>query len=238
MSVYRTEYRLGTRDVNRDDRLRTSVMFELLQNAAEQQNEILDLGQAAMQKAGRFWAVVRQRAEIARMPGFGEVITLETWPGQPRHALFPRYYRILTASGQTLVSVSSLWAVVRLDSRTMEFPEEAEFHTASLITGNETALPRPIQCVREGSPDRFTVPFSCIDRNGHMNNARYFDLAEDGASAAAEGKELLEVAAEYNFEARLGERICLYRSESGGQCTVSGRSGGKRLFSVSLQYRE
>ena len=238
MSVYSTEHRLGGNDVNMFRRLRTSVMFELMQDVSEQQNVLHGLDSASIRERGLFWAVIRQCAAVSRMPGYGERITLETWPGKPRHMLFPRYFRLLDSSGDVLVSVSSVWTLVDIESRKMVSPEKYGIQAAYEITGNELPLPRPPEPVRDGDEVLFTVPFSYADINGHKNNTRYFDLAEDGSSAAAAGKQLSEILVEYSAEAHIGDEIVLCRSEGEGRYTVSGSEDGRKLFTVSLRYRE
>ena len=238
MNVYRTEQLLSSKDVNMFRRLRSSVLFELMQDIAEQQNELLGLGRAAAQELGLFWVLVRQRAEISRMPERGERITLETWPGRTRHMLFPRYYRMLDASEAVLLSAASVWTLVDRESRKMVSPEKYSLSIPCEVTGNEIALPRPMKFIRDGANGAFTVPFSYIDMNGHMNNARYLDLAEDGSAFAGSGKPLNEITVEYSAEAHVGDKLSLCRRETGSSAAVSGSSGGKKIFSAVLQYRE
>ena len=90
MSVYRKQLRLRNRDVNLYRRLRTSTMFEWMQEASIRHTEELGMGREMTLDRGLLWVVTLQRAEIARMPEYDECVTLESWPGETMHLLFPR----------------------------------------------------------------------------------------------------------------------------------------------------
>ena len=111
MSVYTAELRLRNKDVNLHRRLRTAMLFELMQEASIRHTEELGMGRKMTLDRGLLWMVTLQRAEIARMPEYDECITLESWPGETMHLLFPRYYRVLDEGGNTLVSASALWGL-------------------------------------------------------------------------------------------------------------------------------
>ena len=235
MSVYSTELRLANKDVNLHRRLRTAVLFELLQEASIRHTEELGMGRRMTLDRGLLWMVTLQRAEIARMPEYDESVRLETWPGETMHLLFPRYYRLLDAAGGTLVSASALWALVDQQTRRMVFPDRHGIHVDGCTTGNEIALPSPPRGAGGGTAGSFTVPFSYLDLNGHMNNTRYFDLAEDRIPAAAEGRSLREITVEYSSEARLGDTLSITLEQDGGCFFISGDTE-KKIFRMRLCY--
>ena len=107
MNIYTTQLRLRNKDVNLHRRLRSSVLFELLQEASIRHTEELGMGREMTLDRGLLWMVTLQRAEIARMPAYDECVTLESWPGETMHLLFPRYYRVLGENGETLLSASA-----------------------------------------------------------------------------------------------------------------------------------
>lgn len=235
MSVYSTTLRLRNKDVNLHRRLRTAALFELMQEASIRHTEELGMGREMTLDRGLLWMVTLQRAEIARMPEYDETITLESWPGETMHLLFPRYYRVLDERGNTLVSASALWALVDQETRRMVFPDRYGVHVEGFVTGNEIVLPSPPRKAEGGESGVFTVPFSYLDLNGHMNNTRYFDLAEDRIPAAAEGAALKEIAVEYSSEARLGDALNITVEKDGTRYYVSGETG-KRVFRMSFLY--
>ena len=80
------------------------------------------------------------------------------------------------------------------------------------------------------------MPFSYVDINGHMNNTRYYDLAEDLCPAAARGEVPALISAEYPGELRLGEAVRVDWQEDAGRYYFCG-SSGKDAFRIVMDYR-
>ena len=241
MSVFSETLLLRSTDVDLYRRLRTSVLFRLLQEAAIRHTEQLGMGRDKTLDKGILWVVLMQRAEIARMPEYDEQVVLKSWPGKTMHLLFPRYSSLETASGEPLLKASAIWGLVDAHTRSVVFPEKFGIEIDGLVTGDEIAMP---SAVRKADGDReqtFTVPYSFVDLNGHMNNSRYFDLAEDCIGAAAAGALLKEIAVEYQNEARLAETLSLRwgLQDTGNPeeqfYILSGRTA-RDVFRMSLRY--
>ena len=235
MSVFSTQLRLRNKDVELHRRLRTSTLFEILQEASIRHTEELGMGREMTLDRGLLWMVTLQRAEFVRMPEYDELVTFESWPGDTMHLLFPRYYRVLDEKGETLISASALWALVDQETRRMVFPDRYGIVIAGEKTGNEIALPSPPLRAREGQVSAFTVPYSYVDLNGHMNNTRYFDLAEDHIPAAAEGRSLRSISVEYANEAKLGDKLCVMVEQQDNVYRVSGDTE-KKIFRMEFVY--
>lgn len=235
MSVFSAQLRLRNKDVNMHRQLRTSTLFELMQEASIRHTEELGMGREMTLDRGLLWVVTHQQAEIGRMPEYDERITLESWPGKTLHLLFPRYYRVLDEGGNVLLRASALWALVDQNTRRMVFPDRYGVEIEGVVTGNEIDIPSTPRRAGEGAVHDFTVPFSYVDLNGHMNNTRYFDLAEDRIPAAAEGRSLRRVAVEYANEARLGDTLRITTEQTGGTYFISGDTE-KKTFRMMMAY--
>ena len=235
MSIYREELLLRSKDVDMFRRLRTSELFKLLQEASIRHTEELGMGRDKTLDKGILWVLLLQTAEIARMPEYDERIVLKSWPGRTMHLLFPRFYRMETAAGEHLLSASALWGLVDQNTRKMAFPERYGVEIEGVTTGEEIMIPsapRRMDCTESRA---FTVPYSYVDLNGHMNNTRYFDLAEDCIPAAAEGKMLRRIQTEYVSEARFGESFTVSWGGEDGEYFLQGE-GEKPFFRMRLQY--
>ena len=234
--VYSQELRLKNRDVDMHRRLRTSRLFELLQEAAIAHTEALGMGREKTLDRGLLWVVTLQRAEIARMPEYDELVHIATWPGNTMHILFPRYYRITDAAGNALIEASALWALMDRNTRKVIFPEEHGVAIKGMRTGKEIPLPRAPKIPKAEESEAFTVPYSYVDLNGHMNNTTYFDLAEDIIPDAAECKELTMIEAEYVNEARYGEEITVRWGREGGRVYLTGERD-KTVVRMAFTYK-
>lgn len=237
MSVYRQELRLRSKHVDMYRRLRTSELFRLLQEASIRHTEELGMGRDKTLDRGILWVLGLQRAQITRMPAYDEEIVVKSWPGRSMHVLFPRYYSVETKDGQPLLRSSALWTLVDAQTRKMVFPEKVGVAIDGIVTSEEIPLPSPpprLTCTEQAA---FTVPYSYVDLNGHMNNCRYFDLAEDLTAAAAAGKELRDIQVEYVSEARLGRELTVSWGQDGARYFVTGQAE-QCVFRMGLAYGE
>ena len=105
------------------------------------------------------------------------------------------------------------------------------------MTGEEIRLPTAPTRLELTDSVPFRVPYSYVDLNGHMNNTRYFDLAEDSIPASAAGKALRLVQTEYVSEARLGAALQVRWGEENGAFFLLGE-GEKPVFRMRLEYAE
>ena len=238
MSILEEKLRIRSSDVDMHRRLRTSVLFSLLQEAAISHTEQLGMGRAKTLDRGALWIVTLQSAEITRMPAYDEDVILRSWPGRTMHVLFPRYFALDTSKGEPLVRASALWTLIGSETRRLVFPERLgiEIEGVSLpedeIRLPSAPVPLPLEEMRE-----FTVPYSYVDLNGHMNNTRYFDLADDCIPAAAEGRELRSVSTEFSHEIRCGETIRLRWGQDGGFYYFTGEDT-RSLFRMRFAYAD
>jgi acyl-ACP thioesterase len=235
MSIYREELLLRSKDVDLHRNLRLSRLFELLQEASIRHTEQLGMGREKTLDRGLLWVLLMQRAEILRMPEYDEEIFLKTWPGDTMHLLFPRYYMVGTAKGEILIRASALWSLVDAKSRKVIFPEKYGIRIPGESGDEKIALPGSIPKPEAEAEQIFTVPYSFVDLNGHMNNTRYFDLAEDCIGAAAAGCVLRKIETEYTNEAPFGEKLLLRWQKREDGFLLSGE-GEKPVFRMRLAY--
>ena len=236
MSVYREELLLRSKDVDMFRRLRTSELFRLLQEASIRHTEQLGMGRDKTLDKGILWVLLMQRAEIARMPEYDERIVIKSWPGKTMHLLFPRFYSLETAAGEPLLKASALWSLVDAKTRKVVFPEKYGVAIEGVVTGEEIAMPGAVAKADCSGTRDFTVPYSFVDLNGHMNNTRYFDLAEDCVGLAERGRLLGGVSTEYQNEARLGETLQLRWGEDEKGVYLCGETQ-RPVFRMRLEYR-
>ena len=232
---YETTLLLGSEHVDMHRTLRVSTLFTLLQTASIRHTEALGMGREKTLDRGLLWVVARQNVEIERMPVYDERVTLRSWPGRTMRLLFPRYYEILSEGGETLLRGSAVWSLMDIATRTAVFPDEYGVEIDGEETGQELPYLKKLSPLPVKDSFQFTVPYSYVDLNGHMNNTRYFDLAEDALPAAREGRLLRAVQTEYAAEARLGEVLRVEWGEESGRYYLCGQTE-RNCFRMSLQY--
>ena len=235
MEIYTLPYRLKSRDVNMFSRLRVSQLFELLQEAATDHSDILGAGVHDIRPKGLMWVLARQNVEIARMPSYDEAIAIETWPGKTVHSLYPRYYRILDNAGEPIIESSAIWMLADMRERKLVPSSRSGIEFSFENRGVEIALPSPPRTFHTDQSLSFTVPFCYVDMNGHMNNTRYFDLADNLSPSAADGRDPKRILVEYSSELRLAENYELLYGQKDGRFYL--RTGDdKPRFRIVMEY--
>ena len=236
MSVYAFDYRILSSDTDANRNLRLSRLFTMLQEASIAHTTELGMGREKTLDRGLLWIVTLQQAKITRLPVYDEPIRLRSWPGKTMHLLFPRYYRIEDRRGNSLVEASALWALMDQNTRRVVFPELYGIKIRGVHTGRELALPASPRMPQGEQTGSFTVPYSYVDLNGHMNNTRYFDLAEDLMPPELRARRITSIQTEYAKEAREGDTILLRQETAPDAFLLCGEQNGQKLFRLALTY--
>lgn len=236
MSFYEKDYTIQSSDVDMFRRLRVSKLFEFMQEAAIHHTEALGAGRAKTLERGFLWVVTMQHAEINRLPEYDEKVKLISWPGITMSVMFPRYYELVSDSGELLARGSALWMLMDMVERDMVFPDEEGIEIEGCVTGKEYPLPKPLKPIETDKSVDFTVPFSYSDINGHLTNTKYFDIAEDMTSLSALGRTPKYVFAEYSGEARFGETVDIALTETDNLVYLAGTKEQKKVFKVKFEY--
>ena len=235
MEPYRLEYKVLASDTDPSRRLRLSRLFTLLQEAAIAHTEALGFGREKTLDRGYLWVVTHVHLKVERMPEYDERVLLESVPGQTMHSLYPRYSRIVGTEGSTLLTASALWTLMDRRTRTMADPAETGVLIAGMAADWAGGFPRTPRAPAAGTGELWTVPHSYTDLNGHMNNARYLDLAEDRLPEVLWGRTPRELLVEYAAEIRAGETMALCCQAEENSFRISG-SKDKRVFRINFEY--
>ena len=160
-------------------RAKTSALLYFAQEAAGAHCVQLKLDYEALSKKNLFWAVIRNRVQITRLPVLGETITVKTWPMPTTRAAFPRATAAYDEKGNELFRCISLWVLMDIQSRTMVLPGKSGVALTGTVQGNELPAPGSIAPKALENTVSRTVGFTELDRNFHMNNTRYMDWIDD-----------------------------------------------------------
>ena len=228
-------------DVNAAGELKLSALLHYAQEAAGGHCQKLGLDWETMQKKGLFWAVLRHRAQIQRLPNAGDTITVETWPLPTTRSAFPRAVRALDAEGKILFDVMSLWVLMDPNTRAMILPGKSGVDVPGIQRPDQADIPGSIPPGQFQNAALWHISPEDLDRNGHVNNARYLDQAEQLSPAGNSAKGFTVC---YLSEALPGEEISMtWEQNSEGILQVDGRrvktdvSGGtERVFALRVEY--
>lgn len=243
--VFKKTYQLETIHLDRFGRLKPSVMLYFAQEAATGHCELLQLDYDTLAEKGLFWAIVRTRLQVERMPKAGEVLTVETWPMPTTRSAFPRATVAYDQQGKPVFRCVSLWVLMDMDTRKMVLPGASGVALEGVVQGGELMVPGSIVPKEGENVFRRTVGYTELDRNGHVNNTRYIDWANDLLGSDFHKEHILkELTVCYQAEACQGDEIVLNWQISDGpvlgidahKARTDDRSLERRIFSVRMKF--
>lgn len=152
--------------------------------------------------------VTSRQADIYRLPVYGERLTVSTWVYEVNPLFGFRNTTITDAVGKICIASYAMGAFVDLDkARTVRMPRPLIDAVLVEEKLDMEYLPRKIilPAIPAEEMPGITVPRAYIDRNRHMNNAKYITAA---AEYLPDDFETGRVRVEYKTAARQGD--CLY----------------------------
>lgn len=178
-SVFQKTWEISASHVDCHGRCKPSVLLYFAQEAATGHCDLLRLDWDTMAKANLFWAVIRTRVQIVRLPVLGETVTVRTWPMPTTRTAYPRAASVVDAQGNELVRIISLWVLMDTHTRAMVLPGKSGVDVTGQLMGCELAAPSSIVPKLWENTAVRRVGYTELDRNGHMNNTRYMDWVDD-----------------------------------------------------------
>ncbi len=243
--IFHHQYTVEDNEVDCFGRLQPSMILFYAQDVAGRHCTLLGTDYDTMAAKGLFWAVIRHRVQVERLPLRGETITVETWPMPTTRVAYPRATVAYDAQKRELFRIISLWVIMDLESRAMILPGRSGVEVAGLVRGGELAAPgsitpRDLEQLQERS-----VGYSDLDRNGHMNNCRYVQWAADLLpSDFHRAHPLRELTLCYLSEAREGECLRLHWQQGEDDIfrveavrTDAASVGHSRVFAAQMQFQ-
>lgn len=191
-------------------RLRGDALLWMIQQVSGNHSNQLGLTWEFLNQRNLFWAIVRHRVQITRMPMENEKITLETWPSPPTRVGYPRSVVAVDEKGQEVFRSMTLWVLMDTRKRTMVLPGSSALEVPGVLRGTELKVPGSLHPATLPFHTARTVCYGDLDVNRHMNNTRYMAWAEDLLPSAFHGEHpLQELVVNYANEAREGQDLNL-----------------------------
>lgn len=164
------------------ERVKPSAVMEYFQDMAATHAVELGVGFEDLKAQNLFWVLNRLSAVIDKQPVIGEPLTITTYPHKPGVVDAVRDYVITNSEGETLVRGTSRWCILDIHNKAIRrcapmfrFNAE-EYKPEFAVEDGNIRLPEIGEIEGERRVRHGVVNITDIDRNGHMNNARYADL--------------------------------------------------------------
>lgn len=236
---YKMAVKVASFDTDSADRMRLSAVLRYQQEAGERHLGPAGLGWRDLSGHGIAFVASRWHAVIHRLPRLEEEVTLTTWHRDRKGPRFFRCYEWRDAEGLLLIEGVMQFALVSVTDH-------------RLLRGDEFMALAPLPDAPHGvgcpDPARFTlteptaagtyeVRWSDIDRNGHMNNTRYADLAWDFLPVPFQGREPHDVELYFAGESRQRDLLSAVVSLEGEDtvCVAADTDRG-RTFAAKITF--
>jgi len=198
-----------------NDRLSAKAILNIFQDVASAHAEDIGVGYKTMLEQNIYWVLSRIKFDIIKMPEINQTVIVETWPHEKGRVDFDRDMKILSETGELLVTATSKWCIIDTINRTLQRTDNVNYigKVYPDINYNERfgriVLP-------DSTPEyKFThlVTFSDLDHNKHMNNTNYANLV----ASAIENKVFTHFEINFNSECLLNDNIdvCHIKEQTG-----------------------
>ncbi|MDR3355409.1 MAG: hypothetical protein LBO21_10240, partial [Synergistaceae bacterium] len=180
--------------------VKTSLLLQLLQEAAALHAGSVGIGMADMINRDLTWVLRRYLVRIHNYAGLGD-LTVRTWFEPRKNLISVRAFDILDQDGKRVADAWSGWIVVSLKSGRptrldRALPDEY-FRFAETVEEDVTDSVETVGD-RHDFEETFRVRKQELDLNGHANHTAYFDWAiESVPDEDVEGRSLVKLEAEY-----------------------------------------
>lgn len=209
--IYKRAYTVCEHDVDCFGNAKLSTLLYYAQEIAGEHCLALGADADTLAEKNLFWAVTRHKMVIHRLPKLGECLTVETWPMPTTRVAYPRTIAAYDAQGTLLFQSISLWVLMDLNSRSMVLPGKSGIAVDGILRGFELDTPHSVAPKALPNQEHRFVTYSCLDRNGHMNNTYYLDWVVDLLDSRFHSSHTpREFTVCYLNEAREKQDICLH----------------------------
>jgi len=243
--VWKEAFHIHTHEADTNGLARLDSLFCYFQEAAGHHASNLGVGIEDLGSKGCFWVLSRCWMQIARYPAWGRTITVRTWPRSVERLFALRDLQFLSEEGEMLGSGVSAWLILSQDKHRLMRPGPI---MQGVPPTPEPAMPGDVLAKQPNAKGlselrSFSVRYSDLDTNRHVNNAAYVRWILDSFGADRHDRfEIATIRIDYLSETVLGERIDVQAqavAPDGGQVILGVRPEGKQpVFQAGITWRE
>ncbi|MBQ8238834.1 MAG: hypothetical protein IJZ39_11900 [Oscillospiraceae bacterium] len=243
--MYTQEFHILGSSVDRYGRLKESMLLYYIQEVAGIHGSALGASFEALAARNLFWAIIRQKVQITRLPMAGETIRLETWAMPATRTYYPRSTVAYDAAGNEIFRAIGMWVLMDVNTRAMVLPGKSDVHVEGLLTGTELKAPGSLAPKSLLNAAVRRVGYTDLDRNGHMNNTRCLEWINDLLPSHFHKEHIpAEFTVCYHSEAREGDELQLHWQVLEGDTLLvdafrpEADNRFQRIFTAQIKYGE
>ncbi len=198
------------------ERLKPSAIMEYFQDLATVHATEIGIGYEEMKEKNLCWVLNRLTAVVDRSPRLGEEICIETFPHRPNLVDAIRDYYVTDTDGKVLIRGTSRWCVLDMQSKAIRrcaplfSYDDSVYRPDSAVENGNPQLPELETVPGDSTSYNDSVKITDLDRNGHVNNARYADIVVNSCDYSFYSSHQIH-AFDFNFlsEMKMGNTYCV-----------------------------
>lgn len=227
MAFYEREFKVGVNDVSSDGVCTKKSILAFFETAACEYCDSVGYGILTMNQTKKSWVLLNWKVEFIKYPAYGQTVKVKTWMRDTFACSCYRDFILYDSQGVIYAKGTTKWAFIdiykglcRLSEQVIAAcaPEtDCVFNCKKL---DKLALPDNLNYVFD-----YIVKKSDIDVNMHMHNLNYLSIAEDALSNCDVNEyDTLEIF--YKNQSKLGELLCVLKTETQNEKTVAINGNG------------
>lgn len=178
--VWQEHFKLRTYDVDFNNRMKISSLFNFMQETAANSANSLGFGYDQMVAKQLFWVISRAKIEFTSFPTLGEEVIIETWPRTIDKLYAIRDFIIYNQDMIEIARATTSWLMInganmrpqRLNNNEIEIATfEEKIAVETLCEKLEPSDGTDIETI-----NTVKIGYNDIDINQHVSNVKYVEL--------------------------------------------------------------
>lgn len=225
------------------ERLKPSALMQYFQDLATVHATHIGIGYEEMKEKNLCWVLSRLSARITVSPMLGDTVTVTTYPRKPHLVDAVRDYYVTDSTGKQIACGTSKWCVLDIKSRAIR--------RCSPLFAFDDGMYIPQEPFADGNPQlpsikdaptvaHNNVSITDLDRNLHMNNARYGDAIYNACTLDFLNAHSIS-AFDLNFlsELKAGESYDIRKRDAGDESYFEAvRADGLPVFRARIEWTD
>jgi medium-chain acyl-[acyl-carrier-protein] hydrolase len=210
--IWKDTYNVKVYEADAKGRANVTALANYLQNSAWNHYNEVEKALGELLPPGCIWLMTRLEIQIYSMPKWAGDVCVETWSRGIEKLMAFRDYIIYGEDGKTAAKATASWVVVdvekrriqKLDGLSKKWPSNSE---KSALRKSADRI-QELKNIVEGR--FFSVKYSDLDLNRHVNNVKYIQWIMDGYEMAfIEGNEIEKFEINFLGEANYGDDLAV-----------------------------
>lgn len=195
-------------------------------------------GKTLVNESNAFWILSKLKMKIHRMPQFGDLLTLTTWPHAVKGVRFLRDYTI-QKDGQLMAACTSEWCILDICDQKLRKADSIRY-PHGMIHCEEQSGAGSFLRTRETVTDAdhhhtYRSSFVDIDTNQHTNNIAYLRMALNCFTPDEyETLSIDELQINFLSQTFYGDTLEIYKKRIDGGYFITGKLGDQAVFTCTI----